>query len=637
MQAAGVLAVAAVFTLAAYAAHWLPPAIALVLLASWLAVALATLLLLRRSVAQESAARLQSEQRYTRLVEQAINGFVVRNSEGQLLLVNEAYCRMTGYSREELLKLKARDMVVDQTVLEKVARLEPGQSTRIETLMKCKGGALREVEYVTQRLPDGNLQSVLLDVSARKLAEKARQESERRYIELVDQALEGILVRAPEGQLLFVNDTLCRMLDYSREELLRLNMRDIVHPGDTGTVDRVEELGPGRHLHLHKRMCRKDGRVVHVEVSARRLPDGNLQSTVQDVSERMESELRFRAMVEGAPNAMIMVDEGGAIVLANPQAEKLFGYAVPELVGKPVEMLVPLRYRRDHPAQREAYNAAPQMRAMGIGRDLYGVRKDGREVPVEIGLNPIVNSQGRFVLASIIDITERRAAEERERVYAEELRLMSQQLLEAQETERRTIARELHDEVGQSLTATRISLRDLEQDAAGGPLAQRLTDTAAIIADLLQKVRQMSLDLHPSVLDDLGLVPALRWCVRTRTGGSGLEVAWDLPEDMPRFDGMVELTLFRVFQEALSNALKHAAARRMQVAVAHAEGRLMLTVRDDGRGFDVDAARRRAFAGASLGVLGMQERVRLAGGELALESSPGHGTEIRVSLPDGGR
>ncbi|HEX7964799.1 MAG TPA: PAS domain S-box protein [Gammaproteobacteria bacterium] len=760
--AAGVLAAAAILAVAAYAAGWLPPSAVLIILIACLGGALYALLFLRRAglraaTSRELAARLeQSERRYTRLVEQAINGFVVRSPEGQLLLVNEAYCRMTGYSREELLTLKARDMVVDQAVLQKVALLEPGESTRIETLMRCKGGGLREVEYVTQRLPDGNLQSVLLDVSARKQAEKARQESERRYAalvdqaadsiwlrtpegrmlfvndsacrmlgyareellasrssvlihasdhgtaaridalrpletlrlervmrhkdgraipveasvqrladgsiqvishdigerkrieqareeserryaELVDQALEGILVRSPQGRLLFVNGTLCRMLGYAREELVQLNMRDLVHPEDADTIVRVEQLESGGHLQLQKRMRRKDGQVIHVEVSARRLHDGNIQSAIQDVSERKESELRFRSMVEGAPNAMVMVDERGAIVLANPQAEKLFGYTAAELAGKPVEMLVPMRYRGDHAAQREGYSRAPQMRAMGQGRDLFGVHKQGHEVPVEIGLNPIVTAQGRFVLASIIDITERRAAEERERAYTEELRLMSRQLLEAQESERRTIARELHDEVGQSLTATRISLRDLEQDAAAGALAPRLADTSAIIADLLAKVRQMSLDLHPSVLDDLGLVPALRWCVRTRTGGSGLEVTWDLPEDLPRFDAMVELTLFRVFQEALSNILKHADAHQAQVALAHAEGRLVLSLRDDGRGFDVDAARRHALGGGSLGVLGMQERVRLAGGELAMESSPGQGTLIRVSLPDRGR
>lgn len=701
---------------------------------------------LRSLMQRRSDQQLQeSEQRYVDLVEQSISGFVVRRPDGRLLLVNEAYRRMTGYSREELLTLSAKDLVVDQGVLERVRRLEPGQSAHIETFLKRKDGSLLEVEYVTQRMRDGNLQTVLLDISHRKQLQKQRDESERRYTELVDQALEGITVRRPGGGFVFVNETFCQMLGYSREELLRLTITDVVHPEDLETISQIQQLGHGGHLRLKKRMLRKDGAVIYVEVSAKRLRNGDLQTTVQDISDRQHAEARFRAMVEGAPNAMIMVDERGLIALANPQAERLFGYGSGELVGCSVDMLVPARFRAGHPAKRAGFASEHRARSMGAGRDLFGLRKDGNEVPVEIGLNPIVTPDGRFVLASIIDITERKLLEqaqreseqryqdlveqaadaiwlrkpdgrmafvndagcellgytreelllstsaqlihdsdpdtavsldalkpfetlrmerimrhkdghaiaveasahrlqdgsiqvishditERKRI-EDELRQMSQRLSEAQETERRAIARELHDEVGQSLTATRINLRDLEQQAEGGPLAQRLTDASAIISDLLSKVRQMSLDLHPSVLDDLGLVPALRWCVRTRSAGSGLEVAWALPEDLPRFDGMAEITLFRVFQEALSNVLKHAGAKHLAVGLAYSGGRLQLSMKDDGRGFDAEAARRHALSGKSLGLLGMQERVRLAGGEILMDSAPGKGTEVRVSLP----
>ncbi|MFI4968509.1 MAG: PAS domain-containing protein, partial [Gammaproteobacteria bacterium] len=197
------------------------------------------------------------------------------------------------------------------------------------------------------------------------------QESERRYAELVDQALEGISVRKPGGEFLFVNDTFCRMLGYTRAELLQMGIRDVVHPEDGETIEQVQRLNSGASMHLEKRMRRKNGGIVHVEVSARRLQDGNLQSTIQDVSERRRGEERFRAMVEGAPNAMVMVDEQGMITLANPQTEKLFGYRVGELLSHPVEMLIPARFHSKHPTLRAGYNSNPQMRAMGVGRDLY--------------------------------------------------------------------------------------------------------------------------------------------------------------------------------------------------------------------------------------------------------------------------
>ena len=723
---------------------------------------------LRELMERRSDARLEeSQRRYIALVEQGVTGFVVRSASGELMLVNEAYCRMNGYSRDELLHMKASDMVVDQSVMAQVQALKPGESTQIETLMRCKDGSLKDVQYVTQRLQDGNLQSVILDISPRKQAERAREESEFRYAELVEQSLEGIAVRRSDGRLLFVNETLCQMLGYSREELSQLRIQDLVHPDDTETIAQVGLLGPGQNLRLHKRMLRQDGKVLYVEVSAKRLLDGNIQSTFQDVTGRQEAEERFRAIVEGDPNALIMADERGAIVLANPQAERLFGYTREEMVGRSVETLVPMRYHERHPQMREGYNREPQVRAMGAGRDLFGLRKDGTEVPVEIGLNPITTMEGRFVLASIIDISERvRAAKqvramehryeaavnalaegvavldaegrvvafnksatkilamtedqfagrtvrdpawqlqredgtpfpmeehpvvitlntgqerddvvlvvalpdgsrrvltvssrgldpdaygkptsvlasfrdisqqrqhERElRNYAEELRIMSRRLTEAQETERRFIARELHDEVGQALTAARINLKDLQQQAGDSPWALRLAESESLVAELLAKVRQMSLDLHPSVLDDLGLGPALRWCVRTRTTGSDLQVTLRLPDELPRFDDMAEITLFRVFQETLSNVLKHAGAAHLKVQLSYADGRLHLSAKDDGKGFDAEAARRLALSGKSLGLLGMQERVRLAGGEMILESAPGHGAEVRVSLP----
>lgn len=454
-----------------------------------------------------------------------------------------------------------------------------------------------------------------------------------RYSQLVEQALEGITVRRYTGEFLYVNPAFCRMLGYTREELLRMGIRDVVHPEDAATIDRVQKLSPGEGVRTEKRLRHKDGHTLHVEVSARRLRNGEIQSTIQDVSERRRAEERFRTIVEGSPNAMLMVDERGDIVLVNTQTEQMFGYHREELMGKSVEILVPAEVRGCHPALRAGFHCNPQVRAMGKGRDLFGLRKDGRRLPLEIGLNPVTTQEGRCVLASIIDISERKAAETRDREHHEEMRVMSQRLLEAQETERRAIARELHDEVGQALTATRINLHQLVQEAGEGGIGKRAQETSAMVSELLQQVRQLSLDLHPSVLDDLGLAAALRWVVRTRAGGSEIEVRFELTEGMPRFAGVTEHTAFRVFQEALSNVLRHSGARNVTVALQHEGDSLELSITDNGCGFDPDTARKRALEGRSLGLLGMRERVRLAGGRIAIESNLGKGTHVHVWLP----
>jgi PAS domain S-box-containing protein len=579
----------------------------------------------RELLQRQADAKLEeSEQRYTDLVEQSISGFVVRRPDGQLALVNEAYRKMTGYSREELLNLKARDLVVDQGVIERVQRLQLGESTHIETFLKRKDGSLLEVEYVTQKMRNGNLQSVLLDISHRKQLQKQRDESERRYAELVEQAQEGIMVRRPNGDIVFVNETFCRMLDYRPEEMTRFNVREIVHPEDVETIQQIQQLGHGGHLRLEKRMLRKGGAVIFVEVSAKRLRNGDIQTTVQDVTEqliaeqaRAESEQRYQDLVEQAADAIWLRSVDGRMLFVNGAGCELLGYTRDELLQSTSRQLI-------HASDPDTFRWLDELKPLGTLRIERVMRhRDGHPIPVEASAHRLPDGSLQVISH---DISERKRIEE-------ELRNMSRRLGEAQETERRSIARELHDEVGQSLTATRINLRDLEQDAQGGPFAQRLTDASNIISDLLSKVRQMSLDLHPSVLDDLGLAAALRWCVRTRTTGSKLDVRLDLPDELPRFDEMAEITLFRIFQESLSNALRHAQAKHLDAQLRHSDGRLLLTVKDDGRGFDAEAARRTALSGKSLGLLGMQERARLAGGELTLTSAPGRGTEVSVSLP----
>ncbi len=215
----------------------------------------------------------------------------------------------------------------------------------------------------------------------------------------------------------------------------------------------------------------------------------------------------------------------------------------------------------------------------------------------------------------------------------ERLQALSSRLLEVQEAERRHLARELHDEVGQALTAVKINLQMLRRQAARDPDAGRLDDSLGIVDDILQGVRRMSLDLRPSLLDDLGLGAALRWYVGGQAQRAGLTaevVADSLPADL---SPALATTCFRIVQEAVTNVVRHARATRLTVTLALDDATLDLTVVDDGTGFDVAGARRRALEGGSLGLLGIEERAELAGGHSVIESAPRRGTTVRVSLP----
>ena len=221
------------------------------------------------------------------------------------------------------------------------------------------------------------------------------------------------------GNVTLVNTLAEQLFGYERHELVGKAIEMLVperfratHLNDRNAflqnpIPRV--MGAGRDLHA----LRKDGHEVPVEIglSPLKTKQGRfVLASIVDITERKRAEERLRLTLEAAPVALVMVDRAGQIALVNAQAERIFGYARAELTGKPVEMLVPERFRSHHPGLRGTFMGSPSARQMGAGRDLYGLRKDGREVPIEIGLSPVTTEQGQFVLASIIDISARKAA-----------------------------------------------------------------------------------------------------------------------------------------------------------------------------------------------------------------------------------
>ncbi len=222
---------------------------------------------------------------------------------------------------------------------------------------------------------------------------------------------------------------------------------------------------------------------------------------------------------------------------------------------------------------------------------------------------------------------------ERVNTSGERLRVLSRRLMEVREDEQRALARELHDELGQSLTALRITLETVQGAPGGGASSSCLGEAIRLADEVLGQVRALSLHLRPSVLDDLGLVPALRWYLQRQGQRTGLDLRLEADLGKIRLPPGVETVSFRVVQEALTNAARHSGASRVEVVVALRDGQVLLVVRDNGRGFDVDAARARARHGESLGLLGMEERVVLLGGRIDIVSAAGRGTEISVRLP----
>jgi PAS domain S-box-containing protein len=337
---------------------------------------------------------------------------------------------------------------------------------------------------------------------------------------------------------------------------------------------------------------------------------------------------------------MVIVNAAGRIEIVNSQAEKMFGYPREEMIGKPVDMLVPEQQRHQHLAHRSAYLRAPQMRPMGQGIDLFAVRRDGTEFPVEIALSPIQIDEREVVCAAIRDQTEQKELEARvmaaERERGDSMRELAAFVQGAQEEERRRVSRELHDDLGQRLAALKLGMQLFEQELArtSEPHRARLQTLVSDVDRMIAEVRRLSYNLRPLALDDFGLTVALEMLCREFERVYKLQTKLTVSESLPAFrDPQVDIALYRIAQGALSNVARHASAHNASVNLSESDGRAVLVVQDDGRGFDLGSLRHRRDGRPGLGLIGMRERAEMLGGSFRIESEARKGTRVEAQIP----
>src|SRR2546430_6839588 len=323
---------------------------------------------------------------------------------------------------------------------------------------------------------------------------------------------------------------------------------------------------------------------------------------------------RLAAIVESSDDAIIGKTLDGIITNWNPGAERLYGYSAAEALGRPLDIIIPPDHADELPAILEQLRRGEHIKHFETVR----VRKDGRRLDVSLSISPLKDASGRIVGAATIarDITDRKRAEA-ERMQHE--REMTTRVLAAQEAERKRIARELHDETAQALSTLLLNLDLLEPyiPEEGNVLQSGFKRVRVLARRALEETRTLAHDLRPALLDDVGLVGALpglgQQC--TQTHGVPVQVDVDTPP-MGRLPPEVEVALFRIAQEALTNIGKHAAARSARVALSFQEGTARLVVQDDGKGFDLEQVRPPTPQGG-LGLFGLSERVALLRGSLA--------------------
>ena len=342
--------------------------------------------------------------------------------------------------------------------------------------------------------------------------------------------------------------------------------------------------------------------------------------------ELRESEERFRSLSNASLEG-IMIHDQGVILDANLAFARLFGYKQPEeLIGKNgLECLL-------SPESRASIHERLQQRKEKGPLEVTGIRKDGTVFVAETDSRLVKYLGHDASIVSWRDITERKLAQEERQRSMEQLRSLAARLQSVREEERKRVAREIHDQLGQVLTAIKIDLSGLVRELPANQ-GDRTSSILKLVDETIQSVRRISTELRPGILDDLGLVDAVEWAGEDFEARTGTKCRLNLPEDDISIDPEQATAVFRIFQETLTNVARHADASEIEVRLAKDDRDLTLEVHDNGGGIPED----KLSNGESLGILGMRERALLLGGELTISGAPGEGTTVRLRIPEAHR
>jgi two-component system, NarL family, sensor histidine kinase UhpB len=351
------------------------------------------------------------------------------------------------------------------------------------------------------------------------------------------------------------------------------------------------------------------------------------------------NEARMMGIIRSSMEAIITIDEAQTVVIFNPMAERVFGVSAMEAIGAPLSRFIPERFRGAHAKHVEQFGVTGvSERQMGRQRVLYGLRASGEEFPIEASISQIREGGGKLYTVMLRDITARLRGEDALRQSREELRELSANLQNVREEEKTRIARELHDDLGQQLTALKMDLSAIEHalahpaPGARPAVPEQLRGMHRLIDSTVASVRRIAADLRPVMLDDLGLVPAIEWLAQDFTNRYGIEVERRIESGDTLFSGVGATTLFRIVQEALTNVARHADATEVTLALTLDEGNCTLRIADNGRGApDADGAPRRADK--SFGLIGIRERAHMLGGMVTIDTGRDRGFAISVTFP----
>lgn len=364
---------------------------------------------------------------------------------------------------------------------------------------------------------------------------------------------------------------------------------------------------------------------------ARSYTDATLEAQ-RMANDLRNNESRMYGIIQSAMEAVITVDEHQNIVIFNPMAEQIFRCPATEAIGTPLDRFIPTRFRETHRQHIEKFGkTGVSARQMGKDRLLRALRTDGEEFPIEASISQTHDGRGMLYTVLLRDVTERQQVEQALQASRNELLALSARLQSVREEEKTHIARELHDDLGQRLTALKMDVSVAEAMLADTPgdARARLAAMHGLIDETVGAVRRIAADLRPVMLDDLGLAPAVEWLANEFARRYGVHATVEFSEELIELPAQSATALYRIVQEALTNVARHAKATEVTITLVRNDQTLHVKVADNGQGNQQDPTGRPK----SFGLIGIRERVRLLGGTLRIFTAPGRGFRLEIQIP----